>query len=168
MTQRDIVALICALVFVALIAIAVSAIKRRAKRQQQLGSLPLTDQLSGVVSAHASGFYVSTVYAEKPLDRIVSHGLMHRGKAEVRLRENGIEVQRLGETSFAILTSSITDVSRASATIDRGVEQSGLLAVSWMLGNTEVTTNFRLEAAEDTPEFFKQLSSYNKGTGANK
>ena len=167
MSQRDIVALACALIFLALIALATSAIKRRAKKQSGLGTLTALETVSGVTTDQASGFYVSTVFANKPLERIVSHGLLHRGKVDVVLREDGIQVKRLGEASFAIAASAITNVARASATIDRGVEQSGLLAISWMLGETEVTTNFRLDAADDTQAFFEKLSQF-KGIGAGK
>ena len=167
MTQRDIVALASALIFLALIALATSAIQRRVKKQAGLGSLAALEAVSGATIAEASGSYVSTVFANKPLERIVSHGLLHRGKVDLVLCADGIQVKRLGETSFAIAASAITDVARASATIDRGVEQSGLLAISWMLGETEVTTNFRLDAADDTQAFFEKLSRY-KGIGAGK
>jgi hypothetical protein len=167
MSQRDIVALACALIFLALIALAVSAIKRRAIQQSGLGALTALETVSGATTDEASGFYVSTVFADKPLERIVSHGLLHRGKVDLVLRSDGIQVKRLGEASFAIAASAITDVARATATIDRGVEQSGLLAISWMLGETEVTTNFRLDAADDTQTFFEKLSQF-KRIGAGK
>lgn len=167
MSQRDIVAILSALLFLALIALAVRAIKRRAQKQIVIGELSLVDAVSGEITAEVSGFYVSTVFASKPLERLVSHGLLHRGKTDLVLRTDGIQVSRLGETSFAIPSSRITDVSRVSATIDRGVEQSGLLAVSWMLGATEVTTNFRLTAADDTQTFYERLSQI-KGIGADK
>lgn len=167
MNQRDIVAIFSALLFLALIALAVSAIKRRAQKQLAIGNLTPIDAISGAIAAEAAGFYVSTVFAAKPLERLVSHGLLHRGKAELVVRADGIQVSRLGETSFGIATSAITNVSRASATIDRGVEQSGLLAISWTLGETDVTTNFRLDAADDTQAFFEKLSQF-KGIGAGK
>lgn len=167
MSQRDIVAILSALLFLALIALAVSAMKRRAQKQLAIGNLTPIDSILGAIVAEASGFYVSTVFAAKPLERLVSHGLLHRGKAELVLRVDGIQVERLGETSFGIATNAITNVARASATIDRGVEQAGLLAVSWMLGSTEVTTNFRLNAPDDTQVIFDKLSQY-KGIGADK
>lgn len=165
MSTRDIVAILSALLLVALIGLAVLAIKRRAQKQNALGDLTSLEGISGAVVAEASGSYVSTVFSTKPLERLVSHGLLHRGKANLVLRTDGIQVHRVGETSFAIRDSSITDVSRASATIDRSVEQAGLLAVTWMLGDTEVTTNFRLNAADDTQTFFEKVSQF-KGEGA--
>jgi hypothetical protein len=66
MSQRDIVALACALIFLALIALAVSAIKRRAKKQSGLGALTALETVSGATTDEASGFYVSTVFANKP------------------------------------------------------------------------------------------------------
>jgi hypothetical protein len=167
MSQRDFVALVSALILLSLIALAVSTMKRRAKEQSGLGELSALDVVSGAAFAEASGSYVSTVFAHRPLERLVSHGLLHRGKVDLVVREDGIQVKRLGEASFAISASAITDVARASATIDRGVEQSGLLAISWMLGETSVTTNFRLDEANDTQAFFEKISQF-KGIGAGK
>ena len=167
MSQRDIVALISLLLLVALIALAASAMKRRANKQSGLGALTALEDVSGATVAEVSGSYVSTVFANRPLERIVSHGLLHRGKVDLVLRADGIQVKRVGEASFALPAGAITHVARASATIDRGVEQSGLLAISWMLGETEVTTNFRLEAEDDTHAFFEKLSQF-KGIGEGK
>ncbi len=167
MSQRDIVALLSALLFFALIALAVSAIRRRAKKQSALGELVPLEALTGTLTAAVTGFYVSTVFATKPLERIVSNGLLHRGKAELLLRADGIQVKRMGERSFSIPQHAITDVSRASATIDRGVETSGLLSISWLLGETEVTTNFRLNTSDDTQSTFVKFTQI-KGTGAGK
>ena len=160
MSQRDLVALTFLAVFVLIAVLAIVSIRRRVRKQSDLGALSASDSLRGAHLAGVEAKYVSTVFADRPLERVVSNGLMHRGSAHLVLLQDGIQVLRVGERSFAIPADAIRDVSRASATIDRGVENSGLVALSWMLGSTEVTTNFRLSAADDTSEFFKLLTQF--------
>jgi hypothetical protein len=160
MSQRDIVALAFLTVFFLIAALAIVSIRRRVMKQSDIGALSAPDSLSGAQLAAVDAKYVSTVFADRPLERVVSNGLMHRGLARLVLLQDGIQVIRVGERSFAIRADAIRDVSRASATIDRGVENSGLVALTWMLGSTEVTTNFRLSAADDTSEFFKLLTQF--------
>jgi len=49
----------------------------------------------------------------------------------------------------------VTGVSRASWTIDRGVEPNGLSVISWKLGDTRLDSYFRL----DDPEGFLAAAS---------
>lgn len=164
MSQRDTVAL-ATLFLLALIAVlAVKAIRRRSRQQGAIGQLYEPEALAGVFVAESEAKYVSTVFTDRPLERVVTMGLMHRGQAHIKLLSDGIQVLRTGERSFSIAKKQILDVSRASATIDRGVEKDGLVAISWMLGSTEVTTNFRISKQHDTQEFFNSLIQY-KGTG---
>jgi hypothetical protein len=67
MSQRDFVALVSALILLSLIALAVSTMKRRAKKQSGLGALTALETVSGATTEDASGFFVSTVFANKPL-----------------------------------------------------------------------------------------------------
>ena len=164
MSQRDLVAIAVLAIFAALVVFSINAIRQRMKKQASMGSLLAVEELDGALFAEVAAKYVSTVFTGRPLERIVSNGLMHRGLAQIRFLSDGIQVIRTGEVSFAIAASSIIDVSRASATIDRGVESGGLLAISWRLGSTDVTTNFRLSADDDTEELFEMLAQY-KGKG---
>jgi hypothetical protein len=41
--------------------------------------------------------------------------------------------------------------------LDRAVEQDGMISVCWMLGSTEVETNFRLDSKDDNKSLFEQL-----------
>lgn len=162
MSQRDTVALLSVVLFVALVALAVSAIRRRSAKQGSLGVLTPTDALSGTVIATAAGKYVSTVFSDRPLDRVVALGLMHRGSATLRVLTDGLQIEREGEQSFAIKAGHIVKVERASASIDRGVERGGLVSISWMLAETAVTTNLRIDAADDSQQLFDKLAKFEK------
>lgn len=158
MSEREIVAVFCVVIFLAIVWLAVSSIRRRQNKQNLLGTPRSLGSLSGQIVAKVSAKYVSTVYYDRPLERIVALGLMHRGLAELVVLSDGIEIDRVGEESFAIAADDITEVKRASATIDRGVERGGLLAISWSLGNTLLTTNLRIDEADDTQQLFDMIS----------
>lgn len=139
---------------------AIRSIKRRKTQQaDQVDVSALVDltALPGKPVAAARGQYVATVFTNNPLERVVTGGLMHRGKAQLVVTTDGIGIERIGEESFAIHAQLLRDIGRATATIDRGVEASGLLSISWVLGETEVTTQLRLDAADDTAEFNETL-----------
>jgi hypothetical protein len=90
----------------------------------------------------------------------MSHGLMHRGRAEIRVLSDGIQVIRTGERSFSIPQSLIVNVTRSNVTIDRAVETNGMVSVSWMLGSTQVESNFRLNSDDDSEQFFEELIQF--------
>jgi hypothetical protein len=43
--------------------------------------------------------YVATVFAGRPLDRVVGHGFAHRGNASVLVSPNGVSIYRTGENA---------------------------------------------------------------------
>ena len=157
MSQREIVALVTLLILAALVALVVQTVRRRINKQSTLGELPAENKLTGKFLSAASGQYVSTVFANNPLQRLMSHGLMHRGRVELHIHSDGIQVSRVGERSFSIPEAAITQVSRSNVTIDRAVEQDGMISVCWMLGSTEVESNFRLDSKDDNKSLFEQL-----------
>jgi len=157
MSQREIVAMVTLLILVALVTLVVQTVRRRIAKQSSLGVLPAEGSLNGHVIGAASGQYVSTVFASNPLQRLMSHGLMHRGRVELSILSDGIEVLRVGERSFSIPEAAITRVFRTNATIDRVVEQDGMVSIAWTLGSTEVESNFRLDSNDDSKLLFEQL-----------
>jgi hypothetical protein len=156
--QRDIVAAILIALFAAFVALAVRSVR---KRTVAASGLVLNDvsALTGDEIAEAAGLYVSTVETSKPLERITAKGLMHRGQARLSVLSDGLIIDRTGESSIAITAADMCEVSRASATIDKGVERDGLLAISWMAGDICLTTNLRLAREDDTKELFETLVS---------
>jgi hypothetical protein len=160
LSQREIVALITLLILVALVTLVLQTVRKRIAKQSDLGSLNAETALNGDLLAVAFGQYVSTVFSGNTLQRVMSHGLMHRGRAEIRVLADGIQVLRTGEQSFSIPQSLIVNVTRSNVTIDRAVETNGMVSVSWMLGATQVETNFRLNSDDDSEQFFEYLSQF--------
>jgi hypothetical protein len=93
--------------------------------------------------------YVATVFAGKPLDRVIGHGLAHRGNASVLVSSDGVSIYRTGEASFLIPAKEIIGLASDSAVIDRAVEKDGLASIRWKLGSTEVETYLRFVGASE-------------------
>jgi hypothetical protein len=93
--------------------------------------------------------YVATVFAGRPLDRVIGHGLAHRGNAAVLVSSDGVAIYRTGEASFLIPAKEILGLASDSAVIDRAVEKDGLTSIRWKLGATEVETFLRFVGASE-------------------
>ena len=114
---------------------------RRRISAQQLGlaaPVAIENSLAG-----QSCFYVATTFSERPLERVIAHGLAHRGHARLAVIGSGVEVSRVGEFSFLIPRADLIEVSLASVVIDRAVEKEGLVVIKWRLGAVELQTYFR-------------------------
>ena len=146
-----------ALVFAIAFRIWRTVANRKARQEQSLPKLASSMGGLGLGSA----LYVSTVFAARPLDRLWAFGLGARGKAKVFASEDGVSIERTGEANFLIPTSSIAGFTRESATIDKGVELDGLIAIHWTLGTERLVTHLRV--VSDPGGFLKQLA---RSTGA--
>jgi hypothetical protein len=120
--------------------LALAAWRRRTQAQQ--ASLQKPIEVSGS-SLGSKCFYVATTFADNPLERVVAHGLAHRGPAFLLVTEAGIEVSRTGEFSFLIPKSDLVGAGSSSAVIDRAVEKDGLVSIKWQLGSRELESHFR-------------------------
>ena len=118
------------------------------KRKQQEASLPepFTQQSFEPLF---DCFYVATVFANNPLERVWAHGLGPRGKAVIGRFESELVIGRVGERSFAIPVRSIEHLGRGGATIDRGVEKSGLVQIGWKLGDASLLTSLRITSNQE-------------------
>jgi len=94
-------------------------------------------------------FYVATVFANNPLERVWAYGLGPRGKAVIGRFESELVIGRVGERSFAIPVQSIEHLGRGGATIDRGVEKSGLVQIGWKLGDARLLTSLRITSNQE-------------------
>lgn len=149
MIREVIGTLMVALVF--LIAWRVYRSVQRRKQEQQL-TIPAPAQSVGGVEL-GDAFYASTVFAISPLSRVWAHRLGGRGKAKIFLSEAGISIERVGEPSLHIPKNDLIALTRASATIDKGVERDGLMVLVWRLGDLEVMTNLRVVSASKRKEY---------------
>lgn len=118
-------------------------LSNRSVRKAQEKVIPKPQDSLNTLHPHQM-YYVSTVFADKALTRVWAHGLGGRGKALMAISTEGISISRHGEPGFLIPTSSLTGVTRASATIDKVVERDGLMVLIWELGGDEVATHLRI------------------------
>ena len=97
--------------------------------------------------------YVSTVYAESPLRRLLAHGMGPRGRASVAVTDEGISVCRNGERDYLIPKAQIQSVGKSSATIDKAVEPGGLVSIEWSHQGIDLITNLRFSDSESRKIF---------------
>ena len=132
---------------------------RRARVKQE-ASLPAPVGVERADSLmHDDGLYVSTVLAESPLTRVWAHGLGVRGRVKLVSKDAGLEVHRQGEASFVIPTAQIVGLDKASATIDKAVESNGLFSIVWLLGQTQLVSNFRIPNQTTRQQISHQITN---------
>ena len=140
MTRELVGALAVGLVAVVVLLVYLS---NRSVRKAQEVVIPKPQPALGLVHPHQA-YYVSTVFADRPLTRVWAHGLGGRGKAFLAITAEGLSIARQGEAGLLIPAKDLTGITRASATIDKAVERDGLLVVLWMLGDDELATHLRI------------------------
>lgn len=146
------------------------------RRQRSQAGLPRPlglpdDPGEELLTAHA--LYVATTIAEQPLNRIAVAGLGYRARATVGVTAGGLTLSIPGQSTIFIPASDIRAVEKATWTIDRVVEQDGLVLVRWALGGAEAVTvdvdsYFRLGDAAEAGQFFtsvQTLHANNSRTG---
>jgi hypothetical protein len=102
--------------------------------------------------------YVASTFQGRPLDRLLAHGLAHRGKASVFVTAEGVSVYRVGEASFFVPARSLLAVSQNTAVIDRAVEKDGLTTFSWLLGDQRIESHFRFTESQARKIVVEQLT----------
>ncbi len=139
---------------IALVAVIASLIylSNRSVRKAQESALPEPSRPTQLTDGIAA-FYVSTVFADSPLKRVWAWGLGGRGKALVTVEHDGVSIERQGELGLFISRDALTGVTRTSATIDKGVEKDGLIALIWRLGREELATHLRIVSRSQRQEF---------------
>ena len=128
----------------------------RRRMAAQALSLAMPKGIESSFSA-SNCFYVATTFSERPLERVIAHGLAHRGQARLAVTGSGVEVSRVGEFSFFIPRADLIEVSLGSAVIDRAVEKEGLVVIKWNLGAVELQTHFRFVSSELRSEALEAL-----------
>ena len=120
----------------------------RRRRTRQEAELPDYQNLA-IEQFLFSCLYVATVFTERPLERVWAYGLGGRGRARVGLSGSHLVIERTGERSIAVPLTRIQEVRRGGATIDRGVEKSGLVQILWSLGDYSLLTSLRITSNQE-------------------
>lgn len=131
--------------------------RARQKRQAYLvGTLPVPGDIGTELFA-SELLYVATTIANEPLNRVAVSGLGYRARASVVVATGGIVLDLAGEPEAFIPAEKVLGVGRANWTIDRVVENGGLVVVNWMLGETSVDSYLRLVEPPDPSELIAAI-----------
>lgn len=138
------VAFVLLAILAGLIVLAARGWARRRKDQESRLAEP-SERLAGFTpEVSAEGFYVATVKAGEPLNRINAYGLGTRGRATVSASKQGMVIERVGERNLAIDSTDIRNLQLVSGAIDRVVEAGGLIAITWASGQENLETTIRI------------------------
>lgn len=133
------------LLLVVLLTLMLLGWRSRQKKQSNIAQPDSVPASIGTTHGTFDGFYVATTAANDPLNRIAVRGLGYRARATVTVAEAGLVFALRGESDAFIPLGSLREVTRATWTIDRVVEEGGLVLIGWQLGDTPVDSYFRLE-----------------------
>jgi hypothetical protein len=133
------------LLLVVLLSLMLLGWRSRQRKQSNIAQPEGVPEFLGATRGSFDGFYVATTAANDPLNRIAVRGLGYRARATVTVADAGIVLSLRGESDAFIALASLREVTRATWTIDRVVEEGGLVLIGWQLGDTPVDSYFRLE-----------------------
>lgn len=139
--------------------------RNRTKRQQYI-AVPTEvpeDLLQSQPTFSAEGTYVTTVLGHELLERVTAHRLGNRSQAELEVHNAGVVILRVDEPNFFIPVAAITDTATISGIAGKFVEKDGIVAMTWNLGETQVTTGFRTETIGDHQILRTQLDTLTNG-----
>lgn len=167
MDGRFLMAAVALVLFLVVLLLAIRSWSKRAANQSANYDAP-AESLGGPLAEELFvGHYVSTTPADAPLERVIAHGLGHRGLASIGVTEAGVQIARRGEADLAIRASQLVSVRREQATIDRVVEADGLIAIEWRLGEAILVTNLRIVDGDSRARLFDQINDLTKKKAAN-
>jgi hypothetical protein len=121
--------------------------RARGRRQSALSTTPVPHaELLGELRLAVTGLYVSTTTAGAPLDRVVLPGLGFRGRTTVSVFDAGVLLAVTGEPQVFIPTQRVRSIGTSTWTIDRVVEQGGLVRLDWTLESNSSTPQALVES----------------------
>jgi hypothetical protein len=142
--DRTTLLLLVMALFVVLVILAVVGWIRRRRRQATIPATQSVPSDIGDVVAQVEGFYVSTTLDGEPLNRVAVRGLGFRARASFTVANKGVVLSLPGNDVF-IRTSDIREVTTAQYTIDRVVEEGGLVLIAWTLGDHKLDSYLRVD-----------------------
>ncbi|MGV8969388.1 MAG: hypothetical protein ACOH1J_02960 [Microbacteriaceae bacterium] len=133
--------------------------RSRIKRQSHLPALATVPDDLGHVIGVSSGLYVATTLSGQRLERVAVSGLGFRSRMRISVHTAGAVLEIPGQADSFIPSSALRAVSRSTWTIDRVVEDGGLVCVEWNLGTASVESFFRVEDSQQLIDFFSTIIS---------
>ena len=137
--------------------------RRRARRDAGL-VVPSALASPGAAILSAEALHVGSTHHDRPLDRVAVPGLAFRARARVDVSEGGVTITSPGESTVAIAAPALLGVGTATWTIDRSVEQDGLVLVAWRTGTADasgdvIDTYLRVADAKDQSRLLASIGS---------
>ncbi|MFJ6213697.1 hypothetical protein ACIQGZ_10265 [Streptomyces sp. NPDC092296] len=130
--------------------------KWRSTLQSDLPPLPEPPEDPGPALRTGTGRYHGTTTAGEWLDRIVAHGLGARSLAELTLTPRGLLVRRPGSDDLWIPAEALVG-ARTDSGIAGKVVPSGLLVVTWLLGDRQLDSGFRADQPDQHPAWVAEI-----------
>jgi hypothetical protein len=138
--------------------------RARAARQADLPApAPIPEGVPG--DGGVAGLYVATTTADDLLDRIVVHGLGHRGRAALLVHPAGVRIARTGEPDLWIPVEQLRAVRLGTGQAQKAFEAGGVILIRWQLGPREVETGFRADDPQQHIDTASALSALVATTG---
>jgi len=131
MDGRLLAAVIVAVVLLGVLALMVSAWRRRIARDAKVGPLAELPDPRPTATTTLQVLYVATSKHDQPLERLVLPGLGYRSRVSLELGPAGIVIDVPGERPTFVPAASIVGIDQTNLTIDRVVEPGGLIRLSW-------------------------------------
>ncbi|OAV60913.1 PH-like domain-containing protein [Enteractinococcus helveticum] len=139
--------------------------RNRTKRQQYV---PIPHEVPAALlekqpQTAVEGTYVSTVLGQELLERVTAHRLGNPAEAQIEVHHDGVALLRAGEPNIFIPTADLVTVSTVSGIAGKFVEKDGILAITWNLGDVEVTTGLRIESITAHQQLLTALEQLTNG-----
>lgn len=150
--------LVIASVILVLLALMIVGWCRRARRQGGIGAPRAVPAGLGKPSILVPVLYVATTLADAPLDRVAVHGLGFRARGEIGVHAEGVVLALAGRDPAFIPVHDVRGSGSATWTIDRVVEEGGLVLLAWRLGETDVDSYLRV-TDDRTPDLLAALAA---------
>lgn len=93
------------------------------------------------------GKYVGTVIAGNLIDRVVAAGGV--AAASVHVGAQGLLIDRQGPGAMLIPATAVTDLTTVPGMLQRRYGRQGIVLVSWLWGDREVSTGVWLTSPDD-------------------
>lgn len=125
-----------------LVALAVWAWSRRARRDRGLAA-PVGEIPAGTptLSVHEV-LYVATTAHGQALERLAIRGLAFRSRAELTVTPAGAALDLTGQPRLFLHRDRIEAVDQATVAIDRVVEKDGLVRIAWRIDPDTIVDSY--------------------------
>ncbi len=118
--------------------------RSRQRRQDDVPAPPVATPGAAVLAGPFKGLYVGTTGAEHWMDRIAVHRLSDRATGTATVAADGLHLVRHDLPEVFVPVSLATTVTIEQALAGK-VVSTGMLTVTWHLGDRLVTTAFRAD-----------------------